>query len=74
MLSSLLILPHQHPTKNNEIEEFVMRKKEMERISIDRNSPHLNQAHQSSVVQSDIVIEIAEEMIKNRILEGNYAT
>lgn len=51
-----------------------MRKKEMERISIDRNSPHLNQAHQSSVVQSDIVIEIAEEMIKNRILEGNYAT
>ena len=73
-LNRLIVPPHTHPTVDNEEEEFILRRKEMERIIIDRNSKHLNQAHQSAVVQSGIVSEIAEEMIQIKILDGEYST
>ena len=46
----------------------------MEEILIDHNSIHLHQAHESDVVQSGCVAEIAEEMVKCQIVDGEYST
>ena len=73
-LKCLLIPPQKHPWKNNDQEEFIVRKKEMEDVLIARNSKHLNQAHTSEVVQSGCIKEIANEIVKQQILDGKYDT
>lgn len=44
-LKCLYIPPHQHPNIENTQEEFIVRKKELEKLLIDRNSKPLHQAH-----------------------------
>lgn len=73
-LKCLIVPPYKHPTRPNENEIFIIRKKEMEEILIERNSIHLHQAHESEVVQSGCVAEIAEEMVKSQIVNGEYST
>lgn len=46
----------------------------MEKILIARNSKHLQQAEQLEVIKSGYIKEISDEMVKKRILEGNYST
>lgn len=44
----------------------------MEEVLIARNSHDLNQEHQSEVVKSGCIKEIATEIVKHQILEGTY--
>lgn len=73
-LNCFIIPLQKHPTRRNEDEEFIVRRKEIEQIIIARNSNHLHQAHNSEVVQSGCVAEIADEMIKYQIVDREFST
>ena len=73
-LKCVVIPSGMNATQDNENEEFIMTKPEMEKALIARNARHLHQAHQSSVVQSGCIEEIAVESNKEKILVGEYNT
>ena len=73
-LSSVVIPPHTHPLYDNEEEEFIITKEEMESTLIERHRKHLHQAHESSVVQSGCIELLKNKENQNKILNRTFET
>ena len=73
-LSCLVVPPHIHPIVDNDQEQFIVEKEEMEKTLVARNSKHLHQAHASTVVQSGCVEKIQDETAQQQILQGTFDT